>query len=270
MLNNSCFPSPACGAEPPSSFGVPPPDPSDQHHSAENPSGPLVYPPDTYDAFPEQPRDPSQREAELRVKHEGEDAAPLHHSCSSVVEDAGGEPSFSCAGRRYGQLPPGLRSQRPTSLEDVEPLEKPHFAVVSAAHVDDPSPSVLPPTNPDEHLLAPDAAILVSSAHGRSGFVLARRMRTPWRPGGGGGEKRFSCTYCDKNFMRFSQLKEHLRRHTGEKPFSCAQCGRSFTKQCNLIRHAVVHSGERPHRCSLCGKSFTQRSSLKSHEKTAH
>ncbi|XP_047444625.1 zinc finger protein 324A [Mugil cephalus] len=100
------------------------------------------------------------------------------------------------------------------------------------------------------------------------GFVLARRMRTPWRPGL--GEKRFSCTYCSKGFVRFSQLKEHLRSHTGEKPFSCMQCGRSFTKQCNLIRHAVVHSGEKPFECSVCGKCFTQRSSLKSHQKTVH
>ncbi|TNN38947.1 Zinc finger protein 182 [Liparis tanakae] len=99
-------------------------------------------------------------------------------------------------------------------------------------------------------------------------FGLARRMRTPWRSGV--GEKRFNCTFCDKGFARFSQLKEHLRSHTGEKPFSCLQCGRSFTKQCNLIRHAVVHSGEKPYACALCGKCFTQRSSLKSHQKTAH
>ncbi|CAB1426926.1 unnamed protein product [Pleuronectes platessa] len=107
-----------------------------------------------------------------------------------------------------------------------------------------------------------------SSSSSRGGFSLARRMRTPWRSGV--GEKRFSCTFCDKSFMRFSQLKEHLRSHTGEKPFSCLQCGRSFTKQCNLIRHAVVHSGEKPYECALCGKCFTQRSSLKSHQKTAH
>ncbi|XP_044224981.1 zinc finger protein 853 isoform X1 [Thunnus albacares] len=140
--------------------------------------------------------------------------------------------------------------------------------------------------NPNEDPMAPNPAASVSFGHGRSsisssissssisissgggGFGLVRRMRTPWRSGI--GEKRFSCTYCDKSFMRFSQLKEHLRSHTGEKPFSCMQCGRSFTKQCNLIRHAVVHSGEKPYECSLCGKCFTQRSSLKSHQKTAH
>ncbi|XP_016320263.1 zinc finger protein 880 [Sinocyclocheilus anshuiensis] len=81
-------------------------------------------------------------------------------------------------------------------------------------------------------------------------------------------EKRFSCSYCEKSFSRFSQLKEHLRCHTGEKPFACAQCGRSFTKHCNLTRHAVVHSGEKPYQCGQCGKRFTQRSSLKCHQRT--
>uniref|UniRef100_A0A1A7WF67 C2H2-type domain-containing protein n=1 Tax=Iconisemion striatum TaxID=60296 RepID=A0A1A7WF67_9TELE len=101
-----------------------------------------------------------------------------------------------------------------------------------------------------------------------SSFGAARRVRMPQRSSL--GEKRFTCTYCDKTFTRFGQLKEHMRSHTGERPFSCKQCGRSFTKQCNLIRHAVVHSGEKPHECSLCGKCFTQRSSLTSHQKTAH
>lgn len=93
-----------------------------------------------------------------------------------------------------------------------------------------------------------------------------RRLRTHWRSSVD-VEKRYSCTFCRKNFSRFSQLKEHLRSHTGEKPFTCAQCGRSFTKHCNLIRHAVVHSGEKPYQCTQCGKRFTQRSSLKSHQR---
>lgn len=119
------------------------------------------------------------------------------------------------------------------------------------------------------HVRGPDQAGSNPAAPASTfSLVRRKRMRTPWTCGI--GEKRFGCTYCDKSFMRFSQLKEHLRSHTGEKPFSCLQCGRSFTKQCNLIRHAVVHSGEKPHECALCGKCFTQRSSLKSHQKTAH
>uniref|UniRef100_A0A3P8TV22 C2H2-type domain-containing protein n=1 Tax=Amphiprion percula TaxID=161767 RepID=A0A3P8TV22_AMPPE len=118
--------------------------------------------------------------------------------------------------------------------------------------------------NPNEDLTSLNSTVSLS----RGSFGLVRRMRVPWRSSL--CEKRFSCSYCDKSFTRFTQLKEHLRSHTGEKPFSCMQCGRSFTKQCNLIRHAVVHSGEKPHECMLCGKCFTQRSSLKSHQKTAH
>ncbi|CAL8343168.1 unnamed protein product [Merluccius merluccius] len=108
-----------------------------------------------------------------------------------------------------------------------------------------------------------------SNSRGNVALAKARMRALSWRSGGV-GDKRFCCTYCDKSFVRFCQLEEHLRRHTGEKPFSCLQCGRSFTKQCNLIRHAVVHSGEKPHQCATCGKCFTQRSSLKSHQKTAH
>uniref|UniRef100_A0A673H611 C2H2-type domain-containing protein n=1 Tax=Sinocyclocheilus rhinocerous TaxID=307959 RepID=A0A673H611_9TELE len=83
-------------------------------------------------------------------------------------------------------------------------------------------------------------------------------------------EKRFSCSYCEKSFSRFSQLKEHLRCHTGEKPFACAQCGRSFTKHCNLTRHMHqrIHTGEKPYRCTTCGKNFSQQSNLRTHQKT--
>lgn len=99
---------------------------------------------------------------------------------------------------------------------------------------------------------------------GRGGL---RRFRAPWVTSVD-GERRFRCTFCERTFVRFGQLKEHMRSHTGERPYTCSQCGRSFTKQGNLIRHAVVHSGEKPYQCSLCGKCFTQRSSLKSHQKT--
>ncbi|XP_060762249.1 histone-lysine N-methyltransferase PRDM9-like isoform X2 [Neoarius graeffei] len=99
---------------------------------------------------------------------------------------------------------------------------------------------------------------------GRGGLRRFRAQRVTSM----GGERRFRCSFCERTFMRFGQLKEHMRSHTGERPYACSQCGRSFTKQGNLIRHAVVHSGEKPYQCNLCGKCFTQRSSLKSHQKT--
>lgn len=213
------------------------------------------------------------------------------------------DPNFLYSGQQFEPIPSVFQSQNGLHLEDMVPrihsVGKSHSVMVSAALVKRRARTFgckRPPPdeghnalcrintvdqcsipgqsqhqntkNPSEDSTPPNTAATSFCGQGRSSFSLARRMRTPWRSGI--GEKRFSCTYCDKSFMRFSQLKEHLRSHTGEKPFSCLQCGRSFTKQCNLIRHAVVHSGEKPYECSLCGKCFTQRSSLKSHQKTAH
>ncbi|KAG8013831.1 hypothetical protein GBF38_016024 [Nibea albiflora] len=222
----------------------------------------------------------------------------------NLCRDAG-EPSLSFAGQHFEPVPSAFPSQSGLHLEDMVPRiqsVKSHAVTATAARVKrrartfgckKPQPDeghalsqintvdLIPQQpqhqyrdsgpqlrGPNQESTAPNTAASSFYGHSRGSFALSRRMRTPWRSGI--GEKRFSCTYCDKSFMRFSQLKEHLRSHTGEKPFSCLQCGRSFTKQCNLIRHAVVHSGEKPYECSLCGKCFTQRSSLKSHQKTAH
>ncbi|KAE8290584.1 hypothetical protein D5F01_LYC10170 [Larimichthys crocea] len=215
------------------------------------------------------------------------------------------EPGLSFAGQHFEPVPSAFPSQSGLHLQDMVPRiqsVKSHAVAVSAARAKRrartfgckrPQPDeghalsqinavdLIPQQaqnqyrdsgpqlrGPNQESTPPNTAASSFYGHSRGSFALSRRMRTPWRSGI--GEKRFSCTYCDKSFMRFSQLKEHLRSHTGEKPFSCLQCGRSFTKQCNLIRHAVVHSGEKPYECSLCGKCFTQRSSLKSHQKTAH
>lgn len=223
---------------------------------------------------------------------------------SSLCRDAGG-PGVSYAGAQFEQDPAAFASQSSLFLEDsagsrVHSAGRSQSALMSAARakrrarnfayrrsqpeeghgalsqINCVDPSLSPQqdgdgessqSHPDDDAMSPEQPAHFY-AHGRSGFGLARRMRAPWRAGL--SEKRFGCSFCDKCFMRFSQLKEHLRSHTGEKPYSCMQCGRSFTKQCNLIRHAVVHSGEKPHECAICGKCFTQRSSLKSHQKTAH
>ncbi|XP_039999723.1 hypermethylated in cancer 1 protein [Xiphias gladius] len=196
---------------------------------------------------------------------------------SDLSRDAG-DPGFPYAGQQFGQIPTVFTPQDGLNLEDmaarIHSVGKSHSATSNAAKVkrrartfglkrpqEDEGHNALsqinsmdqssipqqsqhqyrdfapPVRSPDEDLMAPNPA--ASSLCGRS---LARRTRTPWRSSV--GEKRFSCAYCDRSFVRFSKLKEHLRSHTGEKPFSCLQCGRSFTKQCNLIRHAVVHSGE--------------------------
>ncbi|KAF7662329.1 hypothetical protein LDENG_00239480 [Lucifuga dentata] len=205
---------------------------------------------------------------------------PLSQSVPEVMI-----PRIHSAGKSYSVMVSAARAKRRArafGCKKTQPVQELHDGhnVASQIHSMNQSSLIPQPTqhqhtdsashmrNENEVLISSNSVGSTFSGHSRSSFGLTRRMRTPWRSGV--GEKRFSCTYCDKSFMRFSQLKEHLRSHTGEKPFSCLQCGRSFTKQCNLIRHAVVHSGEKPYECALCGKCFTQRSSMKSHQKAAH
>lgn len=247
----------------------------------------------------EKEEEPDENAAPLDAGHRvtSQDGDGQPWSC----REAGGS-SFPYAGNQFEQISTVFTSQSSSHLQDVVPRIHTvgKSVVVSAARIKrrvrtfgckraqpDDGHGALSQINsihqssvpqhaqhqcvrsPDRDLMLSHPAAPALRGHGRaSTFSLSRRIRVPWTSGI--GEKRFSCTYCDKSFMRFSQLKEHLRSHTGEKPFSCLQCGRSFTKQCNLIRHAVVHSGEKPYECSLCGKCFTQRSSLKSHQKTAH
>ncbi|KAL6103802.1 uncharacterized protein ACO6RY_13674 [Pungitius sinensis] len=279
------------------------------HYRSPEDFGPLVCPPDPYHAFPWPPLDAHPGEPELAVKREQPDhgEAPLDPAAGFLTEeadrplwssdpcaDAADSGAFSCAEHRFEPIPFAFPPHSGAPAAPQTPSAgRAHSASMSAARAKrraralgfkrsqpDGGHGGFSRVNAAAQCSAPQPSTLqcgdspraedatpasTSSSHSRAGFGLARRM---WRSGL--GEKRVSCAYCDKRFVRFSQLKEHMRSHTGEKPFSCLQCGRSFTKHCNLIRHAVVHSGEKPYECSLCGKCFTQRSSLKSHQKTAH
>uniref|UniRef100_A0A8C2ZNR4 Si:ch211-155e24.3 n=1 Tax=Cyclopterus lumpus TaxID=8103 RepID=A0A8C2ZNR4_CYCLU len=286
-LCGSCVFSLVSGAEQPPCFASQADGFAERYLSAESaadPGGP-VSPPDGYAAFPgrrneapvflvkrEDDEEPDENAApELFAMEDGDRPPWSSDPCGDAVD-----PSFPCAEHQFEPIPFGFPSQSGSHLEDGGPRmhsrsqpDDGHGALSQINAVDGgpiPQPSLqLQYRDPNEENPAA-SSFCGHNRGGGGGFGLARRMRTPWRSGV--GEKRFNCTFCDKGFVRFSQLKEHLRSHTGEKPFSCLQCGRSFTKQCNLIRHAVVHSGEKPYECSLCGKCFTQRSSLKSHQKT--
>ncbi|XP_072447885.1 uncharacterized protein [Chiloscyllium punctatum] len=78
-------------------------------------------------------------------------------------------------------------------------------------------------------------------------------------------EKRFSCDYCERRFIRKEHLMMHLRTHTGEKPFACEECGRAFAEKWNLKEHRRTHTGVRPYPCRFCGKAFYRSSHLKVH-----
>ncbi|XP_075716880.1 uncharacterized protein LOC142758993 [Rhinoderma darwinii] len=82
------------------------------------------------------------------------------------------------------------------------------------------------------------------------------------------GERPYQCLKCPKSFSRSTQLKDHQRTHTGERPFQCSECGKTFTHSSNLIHHRRTHTGEKPHKCNMCPKSFSQNSDLNRHQRT--
>ncbi|XP_017046747.1 zinc finger protein 510 isoform X2 [Drosophila ficusphila] len=112
------------------------------------------------------------------------------------------------------------------------------------------------------------------------------------------GQKDFSCSYCDRQFVSKHLLNLHNRvRHLGEQPFKCTFCPSTFftsssksrheqvkhirsrnfkcdecssefkTKSC-LNKHKIIHTGKKPYLCDLCNKKFSRREKLTSHFKS--
>ncbi|NXR15064.1 ZN350 protein, partial [Semnornis frantzii] len=74
------------------------------------------------------------------------------------------------------------------------------------------------------------------------------------------GQKPFSCTICEKSFIRKFDLIKHSRTHTGEQPektYVCPDCSRRFLHKSSLTQHRQVHTGEKPvFTCPRCAKKF--------------
>ncbi|KAK8391153.1 hypothetical protein O3P69_017070 [Scylla paramamosain] len=52
---------------------------------------------------------------------------------------------------------------------------------------------------------------------------------------------KHKCNYCNKEFSKNFDLRQHVRSHTGEKPFQCIVCGRAFTQKSNVKKHMATH-----------------------------
>ncbi|XP_041373672.1 uncharacterized protein LOC121386739 [Gigantopelta aegis] len=92
-------------------------------------------------------------------------------------------------------------------------------------------------------------------------------------------EQQHKCEICDKVFIRFVHLQEHLHTHTGQKPNKCTSCGQGFCSRGGLRKHVrKCHKEKSPtvkrttqglckHICDLCGKQFKQLCHLKVHKR---
>ncbi|KAL0871275.1 hypothetical protein ABMA27_005027 [Loxostege sticticalis] len=75
----------------------------------------------------------------------------------------------------------------------------------------------------------------------------------------------YSCSYCNRRFVRPHEKVKHERIHTGEKPHSCEICGKSFRVSYCLTLHMRTHTGARPYTCAHCGKRFKAHSVYNHH-----
>lgn len=75
----------------------------------------------------------------------------------------------------------------------------------------------------------------------------------------------YKCDVCQKEFLKYYQMKSHLRLHTNEKPYKCEYCDRAFCRKHDLSRHVRIHTGDTPYICSNCFKGFTRSDACSRH-----
>ncbi|XP_052873336.1 zinc finger protein 184-like [Anopheles cruzii] len=78
-------------------------------------------------------------------------------------------------------------------------------------------------------------------------------------------ELAYECSECGKKFLRKSNMRQHLKRHSDVKTFSCSLCPSRFMFAGDLKTHQTTHNPSERFNCELCNASFTQHSSLRQH-----
>lgn len=74
------------------------------------------------------------------------------------------------------------------------------------------------------------------------------------------------CIYCDKNFLKPSDLERHLRTHTNERIYKCTKedCNKSFKLKNTLDRHLATHN-KQTLKCNICMSTYMSKKTLHNH-----
>lgn len=78
-----------------------------------------------------------------------------------------------------------------------------------------------------------------------------------------------TCNFCNKQFKKMFNLKQHVRTHTNERPLKCDHCEKRFNDRSSMNKHIrTIHADFRPHSCKICGKNFSSTSHVIEHQAT--
>ena len=70
------------------------------------------------------------------------------------------------------------------------------------------------------------------------------------------------CTVCFNVFANESSLERHMKKHS-QKKYSCSLCQKTFIRLQHLTSHEKSHLGFRPDfSCQYCNKVFTRKDHL--------
>lgn len=78
---------------------------------------------------------------------------------------------------------------------------------------------------------------------------------------------QFACDKCPRKFFKEYRYDAHMRRHNGQKAYQCEHCDKEFQKYSTLREHtAISHfdktKGDRPaYICDVdgCGKEYARK-----------
>lgn len=74
------------------------------------------------------------------------------------------------------------------------------------------------------------------------------------------------CEYCDRSFLKPSDMERHIRTHTNERTFNCtkADCGKSFKLKDTRDRHEATHE-RKTFTCTNCSSNYKSHKTLQNH-----